>query len=196
MAEVSQAGNRGRKRMSTRIDFTPMVDLGFLLITFFMLTTAMSTPHVMKVMMPAGEGGKIGKDIAVTVILSGSDRVYYYLGYGRDAAGQLELKETTMAGIRTVLMDKHAAVRAQVSAERDRLIALGFKDAELESRLQQFIEAINTHRDATFVIIKADDRATYENLVDMVDECRVANILRYAIVDITPEELDLIETML
>ena len=74
------------KKMSTRTDFTPMVDLGFLLITFFMLTTSMSKPQTMEIAMPSKE--KVSEEQkttikaskAVTIILGKDNKVFYYEG--------------------------------------------------------------------------------------------------------------------
>ncbi len=74
------------KKLSTRTDFTPMVDLGFLLITFFMLTTSMSKPQTMEIAMPSKE--KVSEEQkttikaskAVTIILGKDNKVFYYEG--------------------------------------------------------------------------------------------------------------------
>src|SRR5436190_23908853 len=94
MAEIAQEGGKkgdGKKRskkMSTKIDFTPMVDLGFLLITFFMLTTTLAKPKTMEINMPEKEdvldSTKVKASTALTVILSENDKIFYYFGIGED----------------------------------------------------------------------------------------------------------------
>lgn len=89
MAEISEkavkGGKRKPKKMSTRVDMTPLVDLAFLLITFFMLTTSLSKSHALELNMPAKaeqhEKIKVAEDIALTVILGEDDKIYYYRGF-------------------------------------------------------------------------------------------------------------------
>src|SRR5436190_11483885 len=107
MAEISQEGGKkggGKKRskkMSTKIDFTPMVDLGFLLITFFMLTTVLSKPYFFSIAMPVdGPPNEVPEDGALTVILSGNNKIYYY--YGTDYE-QMKSTGFSKEGIRRIL---------------------------------------------------------------------------------------------
>ena len=91
MSEVAQDNNQGKKKgktkkMSTRVDFTPMVDLGFLLITFFMLATTLNKPQTMEIAMPSKEKvteedqTKIKASRAVTILLGKENKVFYYEG--------------------------------------------------------------------------------------------------------------------
>src|ERR1043165_7531881 len=94
MAEIAEGGGGGHgkggkkraKKMSTKIDMTPMVDLAFLLLTFFMLTTTFAKPNVMDLNMPAKpkpndtDPPAVKESDAFTVIVSGNDKVYYYEG--------------------------------------------------------------------------------------------------------------------
>ena len=89
MAELnaSHASRRDKgiarsKKLSTRVDLTPMVDLGFLLITFFVFTTTASAPRAMPLNLPAGDNPdtKVGGSTALTVIPIDGDRVFYYHG--------------------------------------------------------------------------------------------------------------------
>ena len=77
-----KGGKKRGKKLSTRVDFTPMVDLGFLLITFFMLTTSMNKPQVMDINMPIKdptvENQAVAASQAITVILTKDDKVVYY----------------------------------------------------------------------------------------------------------------------
>src|SRR5258706_11342149 len=97
MAELDDSGDvhkgRGKKRgdvrakkMSTRIDMTPMVDLGFLLVTFFILTTTMSKPKAMQIVMPdkdvkdSTQMSKVRESEAMTILLGSNDKVFFYYG--------------------------------------------------------------------------------------------------------------------
>jgi biopolymer transport protein ExbD len=83
MAEIIDSGKKSGKR-STRVDLTPMVDLGFLLITFFIFTTAMSKPTGLKIYLPKSVPDssriKIPRSGALTILLAGNNQIYYYEG--------------------------------------------------------------------------------------------------------------------
>ena len=168
MAEVNTGGGGGgkskggkvrAKKQSTKIDMTPMVDLAFLLLTFFMLTTTFSKPQTMEIVMPdkkeipEEEQTKVKRSLAMTIVLAEDDKVYYY--YGSDIAEsppELQVTNFSKDGIRKVLID----------------------------RVRQVPK--------TFVLIKAQDKAKYKNMVDILDEMNITNVETYAIVDYTPED--------
>lgn len=112
MADISNneraagSGNKPRSRkQSLRVDLTPMVDLAFLLITFFMLTVVISNPRQMTLAMPDGdESAPIGDCQVLHVLIDSADRIYTYEGLAMEA-----IKETSFNandGIRQVLMEK------------------------------------------------------------------------------------------
>src|ERR1039458_5055987 len=97
--EKKGPGVKKGKKLSTRIDLTPMVDLGFLLITFFMFTTTLAKPKTMEINMPykdpnmkIEDQNKIKKSVALTVLLSKNHRIYYYEGIGRSEEHTSELQ--------------------------------------------------------------------------------------------------------
>ena len=114
MAEISQdgggkkGGKKRSKKASTKIDMTPMVDLGFLLITFFMLTTTLAKPVVMELNMPdkteTEEKSPVKMSETLTVIPD-AEKVYYYQGLPNDATTQLFKTDYSNKGIRTILFD-------------------------------------------------------------------------------------------
>ena len=114
MAEISQdgggkkGGKKRSKKASTKIDMTPMVDLGFLLITFFMLTTTLAKPVVMQLNMPdkteTEEKSPVKMSETLTVIPD-AEKVYYYQGLPTDATTQLLKTDYSNKGIRTILFD-------------------------------------------------------------------------------------------
>ncbi|HLO70988.1 MAG TPA: biopolymer transporter ExbD [Flavipsychrobacter sp.] len=172
-------GVKKGKKLSTRIDLTPMVDLGFLLITFFMYTTTMSKPKTMEINMPykdekitEEEQTKIKASTVISVLLSKDHRIYYYEGIGDDPTKPPQLNVTYFKpkdGIRDVLINKKKAIEELKASG-----ALGAKDQ------------------AT-IIIKPDVTSTYEDLVNMLDEMSINDIRVYAIVDITPVDKEFIQ---
>ena len=91
MAEVqensgSKTGKSKQKKMTVRVDFTPMVDMNMLLITFFMLCTTLSKPQTMEISMPAKDNvteenqSLVKASQAITLLLAGDDKIYYYEG--------------------------------------------------------------------------------------------------------------------
>ena len=178
-------GVKKAKKLSTRVDMTPMVDLGFLLITFFIFTTTMSSPTTMELYMPKDtdkdeDQNKAKESGALTVMLSKDNHVYYYEGQLKEDASNF--LSTNFAGIRKVILDKKKAVieAHQHDAGCEKIWAKngGDKKSCLDKDL--------------VVVIKPGELATYKNTVDILDEMAISNIKRYAMVDLFPAEKDLI----
>jgi len=178
MAEIQQkggdSGKGGKKRakkMSTKIDMTPMVDLAFLLLTFFMLTTTFAKPNVLQLQMPAKvqddtEKTKIKESEAMTVILAPDDKVFYYFGLNSPndpsvAVPQIQVTDFSANGIRKVLL-----VRKQ--------------------QVPKLTILIKTYVDG-------EKQAKYKDLVDILDEMNITDQKRYALVEIGKDDLDLIK---
>jgi len=167
-------GVKKGKKLSTRIDLTPMVDLGFLLITFFMFTTTLAKPKTMEINMPYKDKNlqdedknKIKNSVALTVLLSKNHRVYYYEGIGDDPNKAPDLKATTFA---------------QKNGIRDEIIA---KKKMVDDMKRS---GALTGKDEMTVLIKPDTTSTYNDLVNMLDEMNINDIKVYAIIDITDVE--------
>lgn len=120
MAEISnnggKNGGKGRgKKVSTRVDMTPMVDLAFLLITFFMLTTTFGKSHTMDVSMPdkteKGDEKPIKESQTLTLILEKGDKIYYYQGL---ESPKLIKTDYSSSGIRKVLREKNSSIKDMV----------------------------------------------------------------------------------
>jgi biopolymer transport protein ExbD len=189
---------KGAKKVSTRIDFTPMVDLGFLLITFFMLTTTMIKPQTMEIAMPSKdkvpeeEQTKVKASRAITIILGENNKVYYYEGTRENEIDPtLMLTDFSSTGIRKFLIERNIDVMLKVEnlqkEEHDRQMT----QEEFEKKKLE----IMSDKKAPIVIIKATNNATYKNLIDILDEMAICNIGRYAIVDITDYDLELINSL-
>lgn len=192
MAEIAPSGKgsgkKGKpKKLSTRVDFTPMCDLGFLLITFFMLSTSMSKPQTMDLSMPSKdkvteeEQDKVKESTAITVILGKEDKVYYYFGIGT-AEAPPQVIETDYApnGIRKVLLERNLEVITQLKPLKEQLSKQKLTQEEFRKKASE----IKGNKNAPVVLIKSTDDATYKNMVDILDEMQICNISRYALVDI------------
>ena len=105
-------GVKKSKKMSTRVDLTPMVDLGFLLITFFVFTTTMSKPTAMNMNEPKDDPDqqlKVKQSGAMTILLGSDDQVYYYMGELTGDNASEKFKSTNFKDIRSVILDKKKA---------------------------------------------------------------------------------------
>lgn len=186
-------GVKKAKKLSTRVDMTPMVDLGFLLITFFIFTTTMTTPTTLDLNMPKDiknpEDQTEAKESGVLSIMLGkADQVYYYEGkLVVDASGN-NFKSTTFKGIRDVIIKKKKEVEGRhvhdetCKKTQDRAKEKGDPDWENSCKDRDFI-----------VIIKPSDDATYKNTVDILDEMTINQARTYAMVKIIKEEVELIK---
>ena len=164
MAEISQnsgkkEGKVRSKKTSTRIDMTPMVDLAFLLLTFFVMTTTLNKPQTMEITMPEKPKEQdnppvVNEKRVLTLVLGDNNKVYWYLGI---TDPKVELSDFSNDGIRKVLLQQNAQIKEMV------------------------------------VLIKPSDESKYRNVVDILDEMNISNIARYALVDITPVDKELIK---
>ena len=191
-AEVQESGGKNgkskQKKFAVRVDFTPMVDMNMLLITFFMLCTTLSKPQTMEISMPSNDKSiteqqksMVKASQAITLLLGADNKLYYYEGEP-NYKDYTSLKETsyTPDGIRSILLQKNAAAVNKVRALK--LQKLDLKISEEEYRKQ--VSEIKSGKDTPTVIIKATDDASYENLIDALDEMQICNIGKYVITDI------------
>lgn len=202
MAEIQtndKGGKKGKpKKLSTRVDFTPMCDLGFLLITFFMLSTSMSKPQTMELSMPSKdkvteeEQNKVKESTAVTIILGKEDKVFYYFGIGTTESDP-QVIETTFApdGIRKMLLERNLEVVTQIRPLKKELAEQKITQEDFNKKTSE----IKGNKNAPVVMIKSTDDATYKNMVDILDEMQICNIGRYALVDITDYDKQLVEKL-
>ena len=186
MAEVEQKDSGGKKKgkqkkMNIRVDFTPMVDMNMLLLTFFMLCTSMSKPQTMEISMPSNdktlteqERDKVAASRAITLILGGNNRVYYYTGEP-NYEDWTSLQETTYNddGLRAMLLYRNQEVVSKIRELKKEKIDTKMSDEEYNKRAGEIKDA----KTAPIVIIKATDDSTYKNLVDALDEMHICSIL-------------------
>ena len=193
-------GKKGKKpkqkKHATRVDLTPMVDLGFLLITFFMLTTSMLKPQTMEISVPSkdkvqeDEQNKVKASQAMTILLGKENKLYYFFGTQENGIDPKVIEtDYSSTGVRTVLMTKNYDVMKQVEQLKKDRADKKVSEVDYKKRLSDY----RSSKDAPVVMIKATDDSNYKNLVDILDEMQICNIGRYAIVDITPEDLALID---
>ena len=167
-------GVKKGKKLSTRVDLTPMVDLGFLLITFFIFTTTMSQPTALKLLMPDDkvkpeEQNKAKESGALTILMGADNHVYYYEGQLKpDASNFLSASYNGENSIRDVIMKKKAYVRS---------IAQDPNDPE-----HDFV-----------VVSKPSQYCTYKNVIDILDEMSINVVKKFALVDIFETEEQLIK---
>jgi biopolymer transport protein ExbD len=157
-------GVKKGKKLSTRVDLTPMVDLGFLLLTFFVFTTTMSQSTAMNMNEPKDDKEKqlkVKNSGAMTILLGKGNQVYYYFGQLMPETISQDFKSTTFKGIRQLILDKKKS----------------------------------TNIDDLMYIIKSDDKSTFKNAIDILDEMQISAVPpgHYAEVPMVPVEKMLIE---
>lgn len=190
MAEVNTVSKEGRKgrptRMNLRVDFTPMVDMNLLLITFFMICTTLSKPQSMNLTLPSNdkenvEPPKVTADKAVTLILGEANKVYYYFGKPnyKDLAS---LKSTTYDadGLRKILLQRNAAAVKRMNELKALRQSKQISEVDFKERSKQ----IRTDEQGVAVMIKPTEKATYDNLVKVLDEMHICSVGRYTIMDV------------
>jgi biopolymer transport protein ExbD len=181
MAELNTGGDGGKgkkvrsKKSNPGVDLTAMVDLAFLLITFFMLTTTLSKPQAMPLPMPEKnredqpkDNTKIPEERMMTILIGSNNRILWYMGKFDNPSIPPTEAAFGKNGIRKDLLKN---------------VELGKAYAKQEGKPQQGL----------VVNIKASDKANYRNLVDILDEMAITKPQLFAIGDMTAGELDLLK---
>ena len=167
MAELGGGGGGGKKKggkvrakkSSTRIDMTPMVDLAFLLLTFFVMTTTLNKPQTMEITMPEkpkpeDKMPEVNEKRVLTLVLGANDKIYWYIGI---TDPKVEVTNFSETGVRKILLRENAAIKDMV------------------------------------VLVKPSEESRYKNMVDILDELTISNVSRYALVDITDVDKELVK---
>ncbi|MDB5157621.1 MAG: biopolymer transporter ExbD [Mucilaginibacter sp.] len=170
MAELetkpAAGNNSGRvktNKKTTRVDLTAMVDMAFLLITFFILTTTLQRPTAMDLTMPdKGDHMPVPETRTMTVLLGAHNKLEWYIGMPEKPITQPTVDNFGKDGIRKALFEQSARIKQQQGKEM-------------------------------MVLIKPSDRSNYNNMVSMMDELNITNNNIRAIVDITPADVSLLK---
>ncbi len=160
-----RAGVKRMIRHTLKIDMTPMVDLGFLLISFFVITTELSKPTTMNIILPTeGRLTPVGRSDALTILLGRNNTIYYYYGDWKEAFASGEIMRTSYSGTNGL---------REVIGEKQKWLDINNK---------------KEGRAGLMMIIKASVEASYKNLVDVLDEATITMVKKYTVVKISPEE--------
>lgn len=162
--------NRRKIHATLRIDMTPMVDLGFLLITFFILTTAMSEKKAMRLIMPDDKDSSVlGESNVLSVLLGPYNQVYAYEGRFEEALSIGKIISTNYA-------------------EGD---GIGKLIRQKQKQMQQSPK--QNGKNALVFLIKPSVSCTYKNVIDALDETAINDVSKYMIVDASAEEKQFLE---
>lgn len=176
-----------RREVDTRVDFTPMVDMIMLLLTFFMLATTLSKPQTMEIALPTKHKGDDEHQTlakaseAVTLYLGENNKVFYFMGEPEPETPDF-LQETNFAadGLRAILVEKNREAVTKLLELKDKKMRNQVTDEEYNKELAE----IKTADGTPTVIIKPMSNSTYENLVAALDEMLICSVGKYAITDI------------
>ena len=203
-----------QKKMNVRVDFTPMVDMLMLLITFFMLCTSLSKPQTMELTMPSNDENtqeeqknEAKASETVTLYVTADNKIYYGEGIPK-YDDPTWIKETTWGsdGIRKVLRD-HATEQGIRPVQR---IGLAVRELNMQRQKNpnQYPDSIYQKELSKLkagnlkegkiptltIVIKPTDNATYKNMVDALDEMQILNIGTYVIDKINADDEKLLKS--
>ncbi|GAB6949942.1 biopolymer transporter ExbD [Hoylesella timonensis 4401737 = DSM 22865 = JCM 15640] len=198
-----------QKKINVRVDFTPMVDMMMLLITFFMLCTSLAKPQTMELSMPSNDKNMTEQDKSVTkasytitIYVAGNDKIYYVAGlpkyddpstlkettWGKDGIRKVLIQHTTEDNTQPVLDVMKA--KAELDLKKDQM-----PDSVYSKELSQIKRGeINGQKIQTMtIIIKATDKASYKNVVDALDEMQICSIGKYVLDKISKDDEKLLK---
>ena len=199
--------------MNVRVDFTPMVDMMMLLITFFMLCTSLAKPQTMELSMPSNDKNLTDQDktvtkesYTITFYCTADNQLYYVAGQVKPEDPKC-LKKTTWGakGIRSVIFNHQTEdgtqpaktvmeAKARLDKEKDNPNKK-MPDSIYNQRLAQIKAGIIDGQkiNTLTIIIKATDNSTYKNLVDALDEMQICSIGKYVIDKVNDNDLKLLK---
>ena len=181
-----------QKKMDTRVNFTPMVDMMMLLITFFMLCTTLAKPQAMQLTMPSNDQNVEKEDKSAGLPNYEDPSCVKETTYGAKGIRDVLIKHTTEEGINPVarIMKAKKELDAKKSAYGSTMT-----DKQYQDKLSELKKGIvNGEKIPTLtVIIRPLDTATYENMISALDEMLICSIDKYVIDKIGPEDKELIE---
>ena len=197
MAEIVEGGGGGgkhgkkkAKKGSARLDMTPMVDLAFLLLTFFVLAATLAKPKAMEIIYPKEVDDKEDKtkldDALATTLLLGENEneVFYYSGAYKPDTTELILTDLSKDGFRKIMLDKNMRVNDQVVQLKAKLESKEIDELTYEEAYKQVVGA----KDAPFVVIKTVDKTKFKNVIGAMDELNICNVRKRAIQDMAESE--------
>ncbi|MBP3839084.1 MAG: biopolymer transporter ExbD [Prevotella sp.] len=201
-----------QRKMDVRVDFTPMVDMMMLLITFFMLCTSLAKPQTMNLTMPSNdknisdeERNAAKESQTITMYVAGNNKIYYVKGIVNHEDPNC-LKETTWGkdGIRKILIEHDVdgiSPVAEIMAAKAKLDAKKlenpsqYPDTTYNSELAKIKRGELEDGEkvpAMTIIIKCTDDSTYKNMVDALDEMTICSIGTYVIDKVNEDDENLL----
>ncbi|MBR1656497.1 biopolymer transporter ExbD [Prevotella sp. Rep29] len=201
-----------QKKQTVRVDFTPMVDMMMLLITFFMLCTSLSKPQAMQLTMPSNDENIQDKDRnatkeshTITIYLAGNDKIYYIKGipkyddpscmvettWGKEGIRKVLTEHQTEEGIIPVARIRKA--KLDLDAKKDET---NMEDSVYQNELKKIRDGeINGEKIPTLtIIIKPLDTASYDNMVTALDEMQICSISKYVLDKISSDDERLLKS--
>ncbi len=199
MAEIMSNERPGKtkktkaKKHSTRMDMTPMVDLAFLLLTFFMLTTSFNKGYMTDLIIPV-PGPPTPINNAVTILVGPNNKMVYYTG---------EFKPHELSNFRPTSFSNNKVRKDLIELNKTLFDKITKIETDYTNRLINESTYKKRMNDAMkdksnkgiFVQIKATDKASFESIVLLLDEMKICNVVNYALVDITREEEKIVATL-
>jgi len=197
MAEIVEGGGGGDKhgkkrpkKSSARIDMTPMVDLAFLLLTFFVLAATLAKPKAMEIIYPKEVDDKKDKtkldDALATTLLLGEheNEIFYYTGVFKPDSTELKLTNFGKDGFRKIMLEKNFVVNDQVNQLKQKLEAKEIDEPTYQEAYKQVVGA----ETAPFVVIKTVGKTKFKNVINSMDELNICNVRKRAIQDMAETE--------
>lgn len=190
------------KKASTHIDMTPMVDLGFLLLTFFILTTTFSKPQAMEINMPVKdetltdeEKNKVPAEHTLNLLLTKNDEIYHYFGVADPNQALPALTKTNFSkdGLRKLLItenNKRNNAFRQIQDWKKEVETGKLSEDDYRERVKAFRE--KNKLTSLIVLLKPDKDAVYKNVIDALDEISICNVGSYALLEANEVELQMI----
>ena len=201
-----------QKKKTPGVDFTPMVDMMMLLITFFMLCTTLSKPQAMQLTMPSNDKNLDKEDKSVTkashtitIFLGANDKIYYIEGlpqydkpecvketsWGANGIRKVLINHTTEEGINPVAR----IMNAKKKLDEKKASSPNMTDEIYQKQLTDIKGGnIDGEKIPTLtIIIKPLDTSSYANMVNALDEMLICSVSKYVIDKVTPDDLKLME---